>query len=227
MWTFDIDGSAYNSELRRRFCIKKIYKPRRYKNPERDKFNQQLQLKVDPFFTVVEEWYTSEGAENTGDFDHYTFSTSQEAYVFVAHLCLRLNNPLQNILLDATKGIAIAIIDEISKRRVQHKNQTYQKSQNIGTVVYVFDMGNGTVKIGISCNVTARKNAISNSSGLTIRKWCYTKPMLKWKALEIEHKCHQIFNSQRQKGEFFKITYEEAHEKLQSFVKEKLVEHEQ
>lgn len=77
-------------------------------------------------------------------------------------------------------------------------------------VVYVLLMSNNAVKIGRTKNFNKRKNTISTSSGLTIKKYWHT-PMMEVKdASRIESMAHKHFKKHRTKGEFFSIAYKDA-----------------
>lgn len=92
-------------------------------------------------------------------------------------------------------------------QRIKAKQATHDPNKK---AVYIFDMGNGTVKIGVSVNVEQRATTIENSSGLTITRRCHTEQMPTRLSLQIEENCHTHFAEHRTKGEFFKITYEDA-----------------
>lgn len=97
---------------------------------------------------------------------------------------------------------------ELQKIKAKKATQTHDPDKKS---VYVFDMGNGTVKIGVSANVKQRATTIENSSGLTITRRCHTEQMPTRLSLQIEENCHKHFAEHRMKGEFFKITYEDAY----------------
>lgn len=80
-----------------------------------------------------------------------------------------------------------------------------------------FQMDNDTVKIGIAFDVEERKNSIQNSSGAEVLKFCRTDYIDSTDAHKIEIACHKTFKAQRIKGEFFRITFEEARAELEKY----------
>ena len=76
--------------------------------------------------------------------------------------------------------------------------------------VYVFDMGNGTVKIGVSKNIEQRRQAVMGNSGLQIIQYCYSHKLPIKKAFEIESACHQHFANEHVFREFFAVSYFKA-----------------
>lgn len=106
---------------------------------------------------------------------------------------------------------------QIEKQRKIEEQRRFERAHN--KHVYAFDMGNGTVKIGISTDVGKRRAAVSSSSGLEISRWCYTDTFPDYRAYGIESECHKFFAPRRTRGEFFKIPYEEARDKLQTYGK--------
>lgn len=97
-----------------------------------------------------------------------------------------------------------------------HKIPTQQEmiDKSFKKSTYIFDMGNGTVKIGITNDIANRRNTIMGHSGLFIKQYCYTPALLTETAIAIEADCHKHFKEQNVLGEFFKISYEEAKEYL-------------
>jgi len=86
--------------------------------------------------------------------------------------------------------------------------------------VYVLEMSNDTVKIGISKNVNNRIKTITSSSGLAVLNLYKSKMFEKEIALTIEKACHCKFAAARVKGEFFKISFADACAELKSLVTE-------
>ena len=76
--------------------------------------------------------------------------------------------------------------------------------------VYVFEMSNDTVKIGYTQNVRKRMNTIISSSGLEIVKGYCTEFFDSEIAYLIEQTCHEIFDAYRIRGEFFRISFNDA-----------------
>ena len=89
--------------------------------------------------------------------------------------------------------------------------------------VYIFQLGNETVKIGITNNLQRRIRAVSGHSGLDILRWAYTDILSSTDARQIESDCHKHFSSRRTRYEFFNITFDEACVYLQTKFKSPLV----
>ncbi len=83
--------------------------------------------------------------------------------------------------------------------------------------VYAFELENGTVKIGYTKNIRRRMQTISSSSGLEITNSYATGFVDSEIAYEIEQACHETFDEYRVKGEFFKISFEDACEELDKY----------
>ena len=80
--------------------------------------------------------------------------------------------------------------------------------------VYAFLMSNGTVKIGITRDVSKRQASISKASGLKVIKLCSSWPLLESDARAVEKHLHKVFADNRLSGEYFAITFEQAHAEL-------------
>lgn len=222
MWHIDICGEGYNPDLKRRLRVREGYYP-------------LMKGKSLEIYTVVEEWFTPASIGNTSDFYYFTFSTKLEACTFIGELVMKFNSPWQQVLFRAAEKLFAvslnAACDEIDKdRRERGKKQQrgiVGKLTPTKTVpsspsakhVYAFDMGNGTVKIGVSIDVGRRRQDISNSSGMEIARWCYTEAVRDFIAYKNESECHAFFAPYRTRGEFFRIPFAEAHAKLQTYGK--------
>lgn len=80
--------------------------------------------------------------------------------------------------------------------------------------VYIFEMNNRTIKIGISKDCKQRAKNVSTGSGLKILRICHTSEKL-INARFLEEKMHKIFEDERTIGEFFYTKFEIAREALQ------------
>lgn len=84
--------------------------------------------------------------------------------------------------------------------------------------VYVLEMSNNTIKIGVSNNVKRRILEISSRTGLKVIN-SYNSKMIERKiAFDIERECHNYFSSNRVKGEFFNVSFTKACAELQKLV---------
>lgn len=80
-----------------------------------------------------------------------------------------------------------------------------------GIMVYVFELNNSLVKIGVSNNIGRRAGEIQDITGAKILHAARSQMAFYAKvATEIESDCHKHFASRRDHGEFFKITFDEA-----------------
>lgn len=87
-----------------------------------------------------------------------------------------------------------------------------------GVHVYVFQLSNDTVKIGITNNIPQRIRTIQGHSGLVVAPWASTDGLSEADARQIERRCHEHFKEFRTHGEFFTISFDEACVFLQSQV---------
>lgn len=71
------------------------------------------------------------------------------------------------------------------------------------------------MKIGVTADIGRRMSVIEHSSGAEVLKYCNTALMDAKNAFKIENACHKHFKDNRLKGEFFKITFDEACAELQ------------
>ena len=78
--------------------------------------------------------------------------------------------------------------------------------------VYILEMENGIIKIGISQNFQQRARQIINSSGLNVKNWCHTGFIEN--AREIEKNCLEHFDFCQIDGEFFNTDFDSAVLKL-------------
>lgn len=74
--------------------------------------------------------------------------------------------------------------------------------------VYVIEMENKTVKIGIANDTTRRFREIRAASGMKILRQWISKPTKR--AFELERKVHKSLKDYRLNGEYFNISYEKA-----------------
>ena len=80
--------------------------------------------------------------------------------------------------------------------------------------IYIAELSNNALKIGRSKNPKKRLSAISNGSGLEIIRSTYIETI---SANAVESALKKRFADNRIKGEFFKITFEEACEELKKY----------
>lgn len=74
--------------------------------------------------------------------------------------------------------------------------------------LYIFQLSDKTVKIGVSKNPQQRINTLSKQSGKkVINQWISN---LLINAFKIEKELHEFFSSKRLEGEYFQINFNEA-----------------
>lgn len=134
---------------------------------------------------------------------------------------------LYDVILDSRKPeakrfrkwITSEVLPSIRKRGIYSTENILNKifesvkaAENIQNLkcVYVFEMSNGTVKIGYTQNVRKRMNTIISSSGLEIFNAYCTKFVDSETAYLIEQNCHATFDAWRVRGEFFCVSFEDA-----------------
>jgi len=81
--------------------------------------------------------------------------------------------------------------------------------------VYIVELSNGTVKIGVSANLGRRLKEIKNQSGANIIRFCYSNNTKN--AFVIEAKMHEEFSEYRLNGEFFYADYQDCKRRLEAF----------
>ncbi len=121
---------------------------------------------------------------------------------------------MENNLDERTK----AFVDKIQQKFIEGH---YEALLNpLMTCIYALEMNNQTVKIGKTRNFGNRMKTIATSSGLEVIRCYYTEYVHHDTATKIEHACHETFDTFRIKGEFFKITFEEACAELKKYADE-------
>ena len=93
-------------------------------------------------------------------------------------------------------------------------------AQLISKYVYVLEMDDGTVKIGIAQNVNQRIKAIQRENGTQVSRRYNSKVIDEKLAAEIESKCHATFEEKRAHGEYFNITFDEGCAELDKYAEE-------
>ena len=102
-------------------------------------------------------------------------------------------------------------------REPKPSSYVYKKASSLKQHVYIFEMSNGTIKIGISRDVKTRASNLRTGSGLEILRACYTKAKTET-ARSLEEKMHEIFKAERTIGEYFTTKFELAREALEKEV---------
>ena len=84
--------------------------------------------------------------------------------------------------------------------------------------VYVFELDNNTVKIGISENIRRRIKEIQGGGNNVLRFAVSQRGFKKSEARSIESACHRYFKNCRKpkQHEYFYVSYDEANEYLQT-----------
>ena len=172
------------------------------------------------------------------------FNSHDEAVLFVAQLADLLNTggepdcpaaaqfirdtvaqaPVEQMRMELERKAAEqAKREEEERRRKEFEQQAAiarakrEESIRQGVHVYVLDLGNGTVKIGISNNVRSRI-AQAQTFGLKVVRFAVTQQGFKEsQALKIESACHKYFKDKSVTKEVFNIPYDEAKAHLQTY----------
>lgn len=150
------------------------------------------------------------------------FTEKEAVNSFLRLLAYVLNAPPE---IPMSRIISPELLDMISTMNIEeiYKVKEKERKNNIkyftkGTVVYVFEVENTTVKIGFTNDVVRRAAAVTGHSGLKITRICFTVPLAN--APDIEKRCHLHFAKQRRYNtEFFDISFEEAQDYLASLAK--------
>lgn len=111
--------------------------------------------------------------------------------------------------------------EEAERRRKEAEQQAAiarakrEEAMRDGVHVYIFELDNGTVKIGISNNIMRRVKEVQGAVKVT--KIAYSRASFKeWQAREIERDCHNHFRDKRKMNEYFYVTFNEAKTYLQN-----------
>ena len=111
--------------------------------------------------------------------------------------------------------------EEAERRRKEAEQQAViarakrEEAMRDGVHVYIFQLDNGTVKIGISNNIMRRVKQVEGAVKVT--KIAYSRAGFKeWQAREIERDCHNHFRDKRKMNEYFFVPFDEAKEYLQT-----------
>lgn len=85
--------------------------------------------------------------------------------------------------------------------------------------VYVFELDNNTVKIGISENIRRRIKEIQGGGNTVLRFAISQRGFKKSEARRIEAACHRYFKNRRKpkQREYFYVPYDEANAYLQTY----------
>ena len=76
--------------------------------------------------------------------------------------------------------------------------------------VYVLELNNGTVKIGLTQNIEHRKRTICGTSGLEIKKEWHTDLLDRSAAYKVEKLSHDELQEYRTLGEYFNVPFDDA-----------------
>ena len=140
------------------------------------------------------------------------------------------NNPLCHEISPYIMRAFASFPDELAKIDAQEEKEEAERAAKVeaekkfydnlhyGVQVYMCQLDNDTVKIGISKNVIQRSSAIEGHSGLKVLRWTCTEGLPAREARQIESDCHSHFGKSRTHREFFAVTFDEACVYLQSRV---------
>ena len=118
-------------------------------------------------------------------------------------------------VLPAIRATGLYLIEKILMEFLE----SAATASSVQMCVYVLEMNNATIKIGITSNFEKRKRNIETGSGLTVVRDFHTHYFDEKNARLIELFCKENFSSRRVQGEFFSVTFEEACAEIDSFTK--------
>lgn len=116
-----------------------------------------------------------------------------------------------------TKGyfrpfVVHSVMELISRNIITQQDNVRNKR------LYVTEMNNGTVKIGIATDINRRFRQIKSASGMEITKASYTDIFPK--AHEKELQLHKKYGKDRLKGEYFSCSFTQARDDLLKIARE-------
>lgn len=109
-----------------------------------------------------------------------------------------------------------------SVRELITRNMITRETNSSNKCLYAIKMSNGTVKIGIATDANRRFSQIKASSGMDIEDFIYTE--IFQNAFKEETRLHRKFKEQRERGEYFSISFELAREEIESIAKKKKIQ---
>lgn len=163
----------------------------------------------------------------------FFFTEQQEARNFLKLLCWVLNAPSE---IPMSQIISTSLVNTLANANTEEMHTLWEKEsleremhkKNVkihGTHVYILALDNDTVKIGVSVKPLSRARLVKGLSGHNIIDWCYTQGLSHDDGYALEATMHTFFADRRTCGEFFKVPYEEARDKLRSMVDDDLVKY--
>lgn len=110
-----------------------------------------------------------------------------------------------------------------------YSKEFFNKLNNVSRLnhkryVYIAEMNNGTVKVGVSKSPEKRLKGVSSGSGLEIVNAICSVALDNKIASEIESALKKCFSEQKVRGEFFSITFETACDELKKYADVTLVD---
>lgn len=155
------------------------------------------------------------------------FNSYNEAVLFITQLAELLDTGdevefpaatqfIRDVVAQApVEKMQMALEREAAERAEREKKERIINSS--GTNVYVLDFGNGLIKIGVSCNVRSRISQANTFGQITVRFAVTQKHFSYGEACKIEHACHDFFKDKRVTKEVFRVPYDEAKAKLETY----------
>ena len=147
------------------------------------------------------------------------FDSCGEAELFLIQLVDLLNSGEKDPVCPAATQFVRDVLEQapVEQMLIEQERQAAKRKAEMrnGVHIYIFQLDNGTIKIGISNNIMRRVKQIEGAVKVT--KIAYSRAGFKeWQAREIERDCHNHFRDKRKMNEYFFVPFDEAKEYLQN-----------
>jgi predicted GIY-YIG superfamily endonuclease len=109
-----------------------------------------------------------------------------------------------------------------SVRELISRNMVEKETNDLNKCLYLIEMSNGTIKIGIAKDVERRISQIKSASGMDIKKCLYTSTFEN--AQKYENKLHKKYKDDRKNGEYFSTSFCTVEKDFVKIAREKNVE---
>ena len=127
----------------------------------------------------------------------------------------KIRKPKNKTVDDAEFEKLLKLIDRTNDERL--REQLIKRAAGINELpkcVYILLLENELVKIGITQDFQRRAREIITATGFNVKNWCHTNYLPPEIARDIEINLQEIFQDFQADGEFFKIEFDNAVEKL-------------
>lgn len=128
------------------------------------------------------------------EYEHYMFETEENGYPY---------------LVNAVRELII-------------RNMIEKETNDLKKCMYLLEMSNGTIKIGIAKDVERRISQIKTASGMDVKKCIFTSSFEN--AHKYENGLHRKYKKDRKNGEYFSTSFYSVEKDFIKIAKEKHVE---